>query len=254
MSNFIGMVFGVLKERGIDTSDMSVEEAIEKFNELGEDSETVKNTNEQVSKGKLNDATEYYVSGDGMWINRYLKNPQGYEQEYGKLNSQDKKIIEELDIATDNEIGEKTLYRSVDASAVFGNIGWQEYDSMRQYLAYGESSFDKGSYSQNQLNNAKNIIKKVENNEIKEKGFISTTMDENVADNWGSFSGSEQPIVLEIKTNSKTKGIDLSDYDKKFDEEDAQKEVLLGRNQKYKISNITFKNGNIHIGCEMIDN
>ncbi len=34
MGNFIGMVFGFLKEKGIDTSKMSTQEAIDKYNEL----------------------------------------------------------------------------------------------------------------------------------------------------------------------------------------------------------------------------
>lgn len=49
MSNFIGMVFGVLKEHGIDTSDMSVEEAIEKFNEL-EDSDEQEELKQEENK------------------------------------------------------------------------------------------------------------------------------------------------------------------------------------------------------------
>lgn len=35
MGNFIGMVFAVLKDNGIDTKGMSTEEAVEKYNELG---------------------------------------------------------------------------------------------------------------------------------------------------------------------------------------------------------------------------
>lgn len=48
MANFIGMVYGTLKAKGIDTSKMSTEEAIAKFNEISkEDGGSSKGSGEQ---------------------------------------------------------------------------------------------------------------------------------------------------------------------------------------------------------------
>ncbi len=43
MANFIGMVFGILKAKGIDTSNMTTEEAIKKFNEINNKSTETNN-------------------------------------------------------------------------------------------------------------------------------------------------------------------------------------------------------------------
>ncbi|MBQ3641761.1 hypothetical protein II906_07560, partial [bacterium] len=52
---------------------------------------------EKVGKVNKNDAIDYYVSGDGMWINKYLRNPEQFEKENGAISEQDKQVIEELD-------------------------------------------------------------------------------------------------------------------------------------------------------------
>ena len=59
-----------------------------------------------------------------------------------------------------------------------------------------------------------------------DKGFVSTTKSEEVADEWGGFTGAEHPIVLKISTDENTKGYDLGEFDVEGDE---QYEVLLGR-------------------------
>lgn len=74
MANFIGMVYGTLKAKGIDTSGMSVDEAIEKFNELnkndGVDKENVSNADsknteqENVETLRNNDVNENKQQSD----------------------------------------------------------------------------------------------------------------------------------------------------------------------------------------------
>lgn len=49
MGNFLGLVYGTLQGKGIDTSEMSTEEVIEKFNELGGAEE---DKNETINKSK----------------------------------------------------------------------------------------------------------------------------------------------------------------------------------------------------------
>ena len=84
-------------------------------------------------------------------------------------------------------------------------------------------------------------------NEVKtENGFMSTTKNSEIAEEWGGFSGSDMPIIMNISTKKDTKGIDLSKHKME------QEEVLLKRNQKYKIKKIYGKNGNIFVDVELI--
>lgn len=53
MANFIGLVYATLKEAGIDTSKMSTDEAVKKFEELQEKEKKVKEDPENI-KRKLN--------------------------------------------------------------------------------------------------------------------------------------------------------------------------------------------------------
>lgn len=192
--------------------------------------------------GKPNEATEYYVSGDGMYINNFLR--EGRE-----LDAQDKQLIKDLDLATNGSVKQDDLYRSVDAKAIFGDMDWIDYDNLDNYLRNGEKGFDKGSYSQSQLNKVKNIINKTQGKTITEKGYMSTSKDESVASDWGGFSGSEMPVVMHLKNTKGAKGVDVSIYDKNTSS--PQKEVLLGRNQQYKIDNISMKNGQIYIDATL---
>lgn len=188
--------------------------------------------------GKPNDATEYYVSGDGMYINNALRDGR-------ELDAEEKQLIKDLDLATSGSVKQDDLYRSVDAKAIFGNMGWQDYDNLVQYLGYGANIFDKGSYSQAQLQKAKNLINRTQGKTVTEKGYMSTTKDESIASDWGGFSGSEMPVVMHLKNTKGAKGVDVSIYDKNTSS--PQKEVLLGRNQSFKVDNIGFKNGNIYV-------
>ena len=195
------------------------------------DTEEAKYTAEQI-----NNTLEDYVSGNGMWINSYLRNPT----EFGSLTEDEKEYLNILDYALKNDIKETTLYRSVDARAVFGNITDSEYDDLRSHLLYG-----------NDNKKALELINSVKGKEIVEKGFMSTTTEQRIALDWGDFSGSDKPIVLELKTTKGTKGKNLHFLDI---EDDPQREVLLNRNTKYKINSIETKEGQIYLKAEVIEN
>lgn len=195
------------------------------------DTEEVKYTTEQI-----NNALENYVSGDGMWINSYLRNPT----EFGNLTEDEKEYLSIMDYALKNDIKETTLYRSVDAKAVFWNITDIEFDDLKSQLIYGDDN-----------KKALELINSVKGKEIVEKGFMSTTTEKRIALDWGDFSGSDKPIVLELKTPKGTKGKNLHFLD--F-EDDPQREVLLARNTKYKINSIETKEGQIYLKAEVIEN
>ena len=191
--------------------------------------------------GKPNEATEYYVSGDGMWINQYLRG----KGDFGELSDNEKQYLKDLDKATSGKIKEDKLYRNVDASAIFGDMSDMEYDDLVSRLVYGDNS----KFIKNNTDKFLNEKGKT----VTEKGFMSTTKDPKIAEDWGGFTGSSKPVVMEIKTGKNTKGVDVSRYDKNVSKDQAQKEVLLGRNQSYKVDNITAKNGKIYVQVTMKD-
>ena len=197
--------------------------------------------------GKPNDATEWYVSGEGMWINDYLRG----RGDYGELTDTEKQALKDLDIATNGKITDETLYRSVDASAIFGNMAEGDYEDLSQALIYGKDSFGKGAYADSVREKVENKINRAEGKTITEKGFMSTTTSADVAEEWGDFTGSSRPIVMKITTSKNTKGVDVSGYDKNVDASQAQHERLLARNQTYDVKKIYAKNGIVYVDVKM---
>lgn len=202
----------------------------------------------QDDRGKPNDATEYYVSGDGMWINQYLRGRVNRE-EFGELSQEEKRFLRDLDTATDGKVKQDVLYRSVDASAIFSG---GDLDNLRQYLQYGPDSWGKGAYAQSISDDVRNMIDRAVGSTITEKGFMSTTKDWNIARDFTDFTGSEHPIVLEIQTAPTTRGVDISVYDRNVDPSQAQKEVLLARNQSYEVEDVAYRDGTVLVKVRMV--
>lgn len=195
--------------------------------------------------GKPNDATEYYVSGDGMWINQYLRG----NGDFGELTESEREYLKDLDKATNGKVTADTLYRSVDATAIFGDMSGTDYENLRTALVYGTDSFGKGKYADGIRQKVDGLINKTIGKTQTEKGYMSTTTRKSIAEEFGGFTGSDKPIVMNIKPSKNTKGVNLSRYDKNAST--PQKEVLLARGQSYKITNIYGKNGNINVDIEL---
>lgn len=189
-------------------------------------------------------AIEDYVSGDMMFINQILRGRAG------ELTDDDREFVKLMDSALNDTLGkEQTLYRSVDAEAIFGKISDGVYQNLVTYLLYGKDSFGKGSYADGIRSKVEGIIKRTDGAEITEKGYMSTTKDKELAGDWGGFTGSEKPIVIELKTPSDVKGRDLKEFEVEGDE---QQEVLLARGQKYRIIGVRGENGNVVVYAEII--
>ena len=214
---------------------------------MGSGRSPVGGTNTAGGQGKPNDATEWYVSGEGMWINNYLRG----RSDYGELSYKEKQMLKDLDTATNGKITDDTLYRSVDASAVFGPMSDGDYQDLSQMLVYGENSFGKGAYADGIRNKLNQKIKNTEGKTITEKGFMSTTTSAEVAEEWRDFTGSEKPIVMKITPSKNTRGVNLSGYDKNVAPADAQHERLLARNQSYDVKRVYAKNGSIYVDVKM---
>lgn len=160
------------------------------------------------------DALEYYVSGEGMHINNYLRGRHGVS--ISDMDEITKRQLSAMDKAMSKSELQKDqiLYRNVDASAVFDKstlkkISWNEYSN----------------------DDLQGVVGKT----ITDKGFMSTTTDKEIAFGWGDFTGSENPIVIEFETPKGTHGIDLGKFDIEGDE---QKEILLDRGLSYDIKSV----------------
>lgn len=186
------------------------------------------------------EAIRYYVSGEGQWINQYLRNPDSFGELYGgEVN-----FLNDLSSATDRTLPDDItkVYRSVDAKAIFGELDWDDWDAIQDTYIYNMG--DKRSERR-----AQSIVNRVKGQTITEKGFMSTTKEIDVAMNWGGFTGAERPIVLEFDVPKGMKGLDLKDFDIEGDE---QYEVLFHKGSQYNIKEITSKDGQLYIKCEFI--
>lgn len=217
----------------------------------GEPSQLEKKVQKQAERTphKLTDAehqaVEDYVSGDMMFVNQILRGRAG------DLTDDDKEFVKLMDSALSDPLGKaQTLFRSVDAEAVFGKISDSDYQNMNTYLLYGKDSFGKGNYADSIRKQVEGIVSRTNGNTITEKGYMSTTKDKELAFDWGGFTGSEKPVVLEIKAPPGTMGRDLKEFDIEGDE---QHEVLLARGQKYNITGIRGENGSIVVTVEIIE-
>ena len=182
------------------------------------------------------EAIEWYVSGEGQFINQYHRGRVGAD--FGELSQEEKALSDLLDEATDRDLPDDitTLYRSVDASAIFGDIDSGDWYDIEAALLYGDK------YSMQKVGK---LLEKAKGATITEKGFMSTTKDYDLAAEWGSFTGAEKPITIifdEIPPG--TKGADLKGFDIEGDE---QSEVLLARGVQYEIEDIFAQNGTVHV-------
>lgn len=188
------------------------------------------------------DAAEYYVSGEGMWINQYFrKNGEGF----GDLSDFEKGFVKDLDaLTTGSRPRENTLYRSVDASAIFGEGPAADVWALEAVLNGQKVSPDIQA-------TANQLLKSAIGREITDKGYMSTTKDYSIASGFGSFTGSGAPVVLELTGAQKVKGADVSRLDKNVSAGYAQKEVLLSRGQRYTPKRIYMKNGSLVVQAEL---
>ena len=182
------------------------------------------------------EAIDHYVSGNGMYINQLLRQD-------AKLTDNEKELVKDLDSALNKNVTDSVLYRSVDASVIFDNVDFYNLESA---LKYGASN----KYEKEAMQKAQASIGKT----ITEKGYMSTTRDASIAENFGDFTGATNPIVMKITTGKNTKGANVSKASKGIVEAekfDPQKETLLARNQKYEVKKMYVKNGQVYVDVKM---
>lgn len=175
-------------------------------------------------------ALEWYASGEGMWVNKYLRDPDSF----GSITEDERKMIEMIQQGTMSQtVKQKTLYRSVDAEAVFGKMSQTDYDNIRDALIYNDNG-------KSAIAAKKKYVDGIEGKVITEKGFLSTTKDQDFALDFGDFTGSDKPIVLELNVPDGIHGFDMKPFEIEGDE---QFEVLLSKGHKYKITEVGVRSG-----------
>lgn len=200
----------------------------------------------QFNYDEPNDALEAYIGGDMMWINQYLRG----RGDFGELSAKEKQYLEELKQVTQSDvIGECTLWRSVDARAIFGEMSDMSFSALEDYFLYGDTSKQTMQKIQRFLG--------IEGKEIIEKGFMSTTKDHDIAADWGDYTGSDYPILMKIRTTANTRGVDVERYTRihnpEAEEDNPQAEMLLSCNQKFKVVSVSKDSGNICVEVELIN-
>lgn len=195
---------------------------------------------------KRNEALDAYISGDAMWLNNYLRG----RGDFGELDKWEQKILDELTAVTKlAKVGERTLWRSVDARAIFGDMTDGEFEDLAGRILYGDDS----KFVVERTQRFMDVVGK----EITEKGFMSTTKSKEVAAEWGDYSGSRNPVLMKIRTTANTRGVDVEKYtlahNAEVEQSQAQKEILLRRGQRYKVVGIKELDGQICVEVELID-
>lgn len=195
---------------------------------------------------KRNEALDAYISGDAMWLNNYLRG----RGDFGELSREERQMLDELTAVTKlAKVGERTLWRSVDARAIFGDMTDGEFEDLAGRILYGDDS----KFVMEKTQRFMDVVGK----EITEKGFMSTTKSKDVAMEWGGYSGSRTPVVMKIRTTANTRGVDVEKYtlahNAEVEQSQAQKEILLRRGQRYKVVSIKALDGQICVEVELID-
>lgn len=187
------------------------------------------------------EAIEYYVGGDGMWINQHMRGRMG-----GQLSPFEQDFLKQLKSATDRPLPADihTLYRAVDARAIFGDgfsmDDWEDLNTALKYNTGLTASRKQWVQSLLSRTNGKTIV---------EKGFMSTSKSYDLVVDWGDFTGSDMSLVLEFDNIPKgIKGADLKAFDVEGNE---QLEVLLAPNTEYEVESITAKDGNIFVKAKL---
>lgn len=188
------------------------------------------------------EALDYYVI-DGYYINSIIRND-------GNIDNLEQNYIKLLDDATDATVKQDTLYRVVDANVIFGNIDDFTYEDLRAHILLGDQAYDRGAYSQGIKARMEKIVQNAIGNTHKDRGFMSTTYSEETArEKYSEETHGRNRVVMKITNTKGAKGRDISKYyNNDISEEN---EVLLSRNNSYKVKKIYSKDYIIYVDVEL---
>ncbi len=207
---------------------------------MGSRGATSKSTKQLTSEQK--EALDYYTE-DGYYINNMLRNDR-------PLDSLEQNYIKLLDQATDAKVKQDTLYRIVDAKTIFEGINDFSYEDLRSHLILGDDAYDKGAYSQGIKARMEKMIQNSIGKTHIDKGYMSTTFDEETAqEKYSDDTHGRNKVLLRITNTKGAKGRDISkEYNRDYD---IENEVLLSRGNKYKVNRIYSKDYLIYVDVEL---
>jgi len=97
-----------------------------------------------------------------MYINNYLRGRN--LEEMGEMQESDRELIKDLDGATNRTQDNDVLYRSVDATAVFGNMSQSDYENLYNHLKYGDAPSPR----------VKAMLEQANGKTVTDAGYMST--------------------------------------------------------------------------------
>lgn len=279
MANFIALVYATLKNEGIDTKNMSQDEAVKKFNELKDKNGATPAEQEKINNidNKNNykqfDQNTYKIEEDGTIVMDYDKFDRIMEERnnfyansfdnlYSKIGEKGK---QDLRWSVDYYSAGEYEYINGMLRGQTVNIDEQKQKDMKRYAETLQDAIKDFEIPEN-IKLYRNIsikalnemgideknIKELEGMTYNEKGFSSTSMDREVALEFGKGqfkrSGDKQ-ILFEIDVpKGENRGIPIYG----FSNFEHEQEVLLKNNSNFKINKVLQDNGTITIKGEML--
>lgn len=279
MANFIALVYATLKNEGIDTSNMSQDEAVKKFNELkGKNGGTPAEEEKIKSIDSGNNYKEfeqntYTIAEDGSIIMDYDKFDRimgerdkfysnSFDELYSKIGESGKK---DLTYAVDYYSSGEYEYINGMLRGQTINADEQTQKDMKRYTEKLQNAIEDFEIPENiklyrnisitalrDLGVEEKNIKELEGMTYNEKGFSSTSMDKDVALEFGKGqferSGDKQ-ILFEIDVpKGKNRGIpvyNLSNFE-------HEQEVLLKDDSNFRINKVVKDGDSIILKGEML--
>lgn len=234
-------------EKTVNTAKIDKKDFTQDIKSKGNDTDVNDNKISKVKTDKPTqeelEAVDYYVSGEGMYINDYLRDRNNPVERMGEMTNFDKEMVRQLEKATNREHGYNKLYRCVDADAIFDNVSDMDWEYIQENLGYGGNN-----------PRAKELIDSIKDKVITDKGFMSTTKDYDIAADFLDTTGANHPLVIEFENANKVGGFDLEKFMGDIELRKEQKEVILHNNATYKIKNIAMdKMGRVHLKAEFIN-
>lgn len=233
MSNFIGMVFGTLQSKGIDTSKMSTEEAINKFNELESDDKISKTENKDDTNNKTN----------------IIKKQKRAQIPYRGRENALKQI--QQDIGVDMKTAQQTyeafddyttnMYKEIRDINNTKEWAVRDRELIENYIAKAPP-FDGEIYRGIRFKAAEgyNYIQSLKKDAIIDmKGISSWSSDEKRAKSFAGKGAYSYQIVFKTKNEN---GVGI----KHLSTHDQEDEVITSSKQLYKVNNVK-KSGKYYI-------
>lgn len=168
MANFLALVYATLKDKNIDASKLSTDEAVQKFKQISGDSQEFPKNNSDLNKAK-----ESYEKAEGF---PRVNSQKNYEQIYSILEKAGKdpelvKYLKDIDV-WDKQDG-KRVFHTADEYEETAKIRKNDFEHIKEF---GEKEQEK----QEQIQKENEVFKK---NYIKKEGITEERYEKETSGN-----------------------------------------------------------------------